>query len=329
MRETLPERQTTSNGGVTGPFGSLAGLPAHLRQPRVRDLAWVLLSPPLLETLAGVQRHPLAASGWAQEPGLLADWLQALDACSAPLDSWLEQHPTRRLGIYYERLWQFALSQAPEIRLLAANLPIRQGSSTLGELDLLIEDAEGTHHLELAVKLYLGSAGRSGRSPALWIGPNHSDRLDLKLERLAHHQLPLSSGPAALSALKALGIAAPRAGCWLGGYLFYPWPDGCPPPARANPLHLRGRWLIRHDWPDFLAGARGGRWQPLPRHAWLAPARIETAELWAPEALEAWYAELGPSAPVQLLARLTRSEDGTWQEAERVFLVDDAWPLES
>ena len=42
-----------------------------------------------------------------------------------------------------ERLWQFALCQAPDIDLLVANLPIRQGSHTLGELDLLLRDRDG------------------------------------------------------------------------------------------------------------------------------------------------------------------------------------------
>ncbi|WP_369603937.1 DUF1853 family protein, partial [Klebsiella quasipneumoniae] len=39
--------------------------------------------------------------------------------------------------------------------LLAANLPIRRAGHTLGELDMLIRDRDGVHHLELAIKLYL------------------------------------------------------------------------------------------------------------------------------------------------------------------------------
>ncbi|WP_349571992.1 DUF1853 family protein [Azotobacter salinestris] len=329
MRESRPERQTTSCGGETGPFGSLAGLPARLRRPQVRDLAWTLLSPPLLASTAWPQRHPLAASHWAYEPTCLADWLQALDACSTPLDAWLAQHPTRRLGLYYERLWQFALHQAPGVRLLAANLPIRQGSTTLGELDLLLQDLEGVHHLELAVKLYLGSTGSPGQQPPRWIGPGRHDRLDGKLERLERHQLPLSRSPAARTTFDRLGLgmAELQAGYWLGGYLFYPWPNGCPSPAGANTAHLRGRWLARRDWPEFLASAPAGHWQPLPRHAWLAPARVETADLWPRGVLQAWYAGLESATPAHLLVRLTANEAGEWVEAERIFLVGDSWPL--
>lgn len=326
MRESRTTRQTTPRGGRAGPFGGLDDLPARLRRPRVRDLAWALLSPPLLAVTAWPQRHPLAASHWAGEPARLADWLRTLDACSDPLDAWLARHPTRRLGIYYERLWQFALDQAPGVRLLAANLPIRHGSDTLGELDLLLQDAEGTHHLELAVKLYLGSADNSERHPARWIGPGRHDRLDRKLERLERHQLPLSNAPAARTILERLGFAAPQAACWLGGYLFYPWPDGCPAPAGANPAHLRGRWVRRRDWLEFLAGAPAGRWQPLPHHAWLAPARFEGVDLWPRETLQAWSAGLGPATPAHLLVRLEADGAGEWVEAERVFLVDDGWP---
>jgi hypothetical protein len=144
------------------PFAALADFPRHLRQPQVRDLAWVILAPPLLHTAPWTQRHPLAGSRWADRPEDLQAWLQALDDASQPLVDWLAQAPTRRLGLYYERLWQFALHQAPGIELLAANLPIRKGGHTLGELDMVIRDRDGVHHLELAIKLYLGPVAADG-----------------------------------------------------------------------------------------------------------------------------------------------------------------------
>ncbi|MFO3724517.1 DUF1853 family protein [Pseudomonas sp. HLMP] len=325
MGETTRQRQTGYARRMT-PFADLHALPRQLRQPAVRDLAWALVSPPLLRAPPCRQRHPLAASAWADDPQRLRQWLLALDADDQPLRSWLARLTSRRLGLYYESLWQFALGQAPGIELLAANLAIREGGHTLGELDILLRDREGVHHLELAIKLYLGPVGDAGHDPVHWLGPGCHDRLDLKLSHLTGHQLPISGRPQSRQALARLGVDEVQAHLWLGGYLFYPWPGQAEAPTGAEPRHLRGRWLHRRDWPAYAAGCAPGRWQALPRHAWLAPARVQAQDCWLPERFEAWLGGLDDVAPAQLLARLQAAEDGVWEEAERLFLVADRWP---
>ncbi|WP_263141658.1 DUF1853 family protein [Pseudomonas sp. RIT-PI-AD] len=304
------------------PFAELQDLPRRLRGATLRDLAWTLLSPPLLATPGAPQRHPLQASEWAARPSALADWLLALQRDPAPLLAGLAEPANPRLGRYYERLWQFALGQAPGIELLANNLAIRQDGRTLGELDLLLRDAEGLHHLELAVKFYLGHRDASGTTR--WIGPSRHDRLDLKLAHLRERQLPLSAHPSTLALLAGRGLGAPEPGLWLGGYLFYPWREGCPPPPGAPSHHSRGRWLFRRDWRKLQAECPGGRWQPVPRMAWLAPLRLEEP----PPTLdcESWRGALEVPAPAILLARLEPGAEGGWEERERCFLVPDAWP---
>lgn len=310
-------------------FESLTDLPRQLRHPGVRDLAWALLSPPLLSQPPWRQRHPLSASGWASHPGRLADWLRQLDQHPESLDHWLAQASNRRLGLYYEKLWQFALDQAPDVELLAANLPIRIAGQTLGELDLLLRDAEGVHHLELAIKLYLGPRHGDGGNPSEWLGPGSHDRLDLKLEHLSQHQLPLSASPESRQVLDELDAQPASAELWLGGYLFYPWPGSCTAPLGANPTHLQGRWLRHNELDDFLNQAGDGSWQPLPRQSWLAPAACEAEELWSQEHFLQWRQQLEPDSPARLLVRLAPNEDGRWQEAERAFLVSDRWPLQA
>ena len=207
---------------------------------------------------------------------------------------------------------------------MAAGLPVRQAGQTLGELDLLLRDDEGTHHLELAIKLYLGPEQAAGDDADNWLGPASEDRLGLKLEHLRRHQLPLASTPAGRQALAALTEEAPRSAAWLAGYLFYPWAQACAAPVGSAQGHLRGRWLHRRDWHQLGGATR--HWQMLPRQRWLAPARLEQAEVWDEATLENWLDQLAAEAPAQLLVRLEQCGKNDWQERERVFLVSDDWP---
>lgn len=304
----------------------LAELLPRLLHPQVRDLAWVLLSPPLLSDTPSPQRHPLAASRWMDRPGELADWLLSHDAQPAVLEAWLAQRSIRRLGLYYERLWQFALSQAPDVDLLVANLPIRQSGHTLGELDLILRDAEGVHHLELAVKFYLGLENGDRRRHDHWLGPGSHDRLDIKLLRLCEHQLQLSASPSAKALLCELTSCEIDSALWLGGNLFKPWPAGCEPPSGANPSHHGGHWIRHRDWQRANAINTKARWQPLPRHAWLAPARLEEHEVWHAADFDSWIADIDGDCQAKLLVRLERDAEGHWLERERLFLMPNSWP---
>ncbi|MDD0842626.1 DUF1853 family protein [Pseudomonas sp. Gutcm_11s] len=296
---------------------------AHLRHPQVRDLAWTLLSPGILTGGELPLRHPLAASRWLHDTQRLSDWLLQQEAEPAALHTHLG-NGSSRLGHYYERLWQFALAAAPDVQLLAANLPIRRAGHTLGELDLLLRDDEGVHHLELAVKLYLGPEREDGEDAGNWLGPSSEDRLGIKLEHLRQHQLPLATSPAGQQALAELTGKAPRSAAWLGGYLFFPWQQACAAPLGSAADHLRGRWLHRRDWSQLANGQ--AHWQPLQRRAWLAPTRVPDEQCWQGEQLSAWLAGLAEQAPAQLLVRLEQDGAGDWHEQERLFLVGDTWP---
>ena len=252
----------------------------------------------------------------------MLDWLLQQEAEPEALNTFLAKG-SHRLGLYYERLWQFALNAAPDVELLAANLPLRQAGHTLGELDLLLRDAEGVQHLELAIKFYLGPETACATDAGNWLGPSSDDRLGVKLAHLRQHQLPLAGSPAGRQALAALTGEAWHSAAWLGGYLFYPWPTACASPTDSHPDHLRGRWIRQRDCSQLLAPQQ--HWQPLQRRAWLAPARLGRDECWTRGQFEQWLASLDAQAAAQLLVRLEQVEDGSWQERERLFLVSDSW----
>ncbi|MGH8420637.1 MAG: DUF1853 family protein [Pseudomonas sp.] len=306
------------------PFPTLTALPRQIRAPAVRDLAWAILSPPMLAVTAWPQRHPLSGSDWVRHPQALEDFLRRLDHDSSVLNDWLSRTSTRRLGLYYERLWQFAIQHAPGVEMIAANLPIRVAGHTLGELDMLLRDGDGVHHVELAIKFYLGPQEADGQDPANWLGPGSHDRLDLKLAHLNQHQLPISAREESRQTLAALGIASFSAELWLGGYLLYPWSKSPTSPHGVHRDHLRGLWIHQKDWPALAAQHPEGRWQTLPRHAWLGPARYGHA--WSHDEFQSWLEQLDPMAQAQLLVRLEQSADGQWEEVERLFLVSDLWP---
>jgi len=325
MGESWKWQQTNLGYAACMNLPYLGDLLPSLMHPAVRDLAWALLSPPLLSEAPAQQRHPLAASRWAEHPEELTDWLRLLDTQPGILEAWLAQRSIRRLGLYYERLWQFALCQVPDVDLLVANLPIRHDGNTLGEIDLLLRDREGVHHLELAVKFYLGLGDDSARHDR-WLGPGSHDRLDIKLRRLCDHQLRLPSMPAAQLLLSELTSAPINSALWLGGYLFQPLANSCSPPAGASPQHLGGRWLRHHDWPAFAESDHETVWQPLPRHAWLAPARVPWSAVWQRPDFDRWVIDVEGQRQAKMLVRLEEHADGHWLEQERLFLVPSTWP---
>ncbi|GGJ90039.1 DUF1853 family protein [Pseudomonas matsuisoli] len=293
----------------------------RLRSATVRDLAWVLTAPPLLHSPED-QRHPLSASTWSEKPDQLNDWLIALDHDDSSLTAYVERVRSRRLGHYYEALWQFALAHAPGITVVAANVPVRDHGRTLGEMDLLYQDDAGVHHVEFAVKFYLGPETQEATDLYAWRGTDVTDQLGTKVERLRNRQLAITRTPEGQAALNAYTDVIPRASMWMGGCLFYPEPP-CSPPLGVHPLHLRSRWLRRFAW-ESLQDA--GEWQPLTRRQWFAPILCTNEERWDNTMTGAWLNARPQPLPGTMLARFERKDAFTWQEVERVLMMDDHWP---
>lgn len=289
------------------------------RNPLVRDLAWALSSPPLLQRVDADIR-------WLDQ-----DWLSEVTACYQSLLQTLEHDPQplrdtvnaqkdRRLGNYFETLWRFWLATNDRYALLYANLPLRSATRTIGEFDFLVKDRETGKvlHWEVAVKFYLGVADTL--QPANWWGPARRDRLDIKTRHLLEHQGRLSRHHQAVQLFEELGIHVDETWLLLKGRLFYPADRQAVAPQGAHPAHLRGFWLQRSAFP----AGNDTSWVLLDRHQWLAPlagvdssACVDSSQL-----LETWVNN-AMTRPVCV----ARIEAG--RELERGFIVPDNWPAES
>ena len=120
----------------------------------------------------------------------------------------LEIDDKLRLGKYIERLVSFELSQNSAIRILAENLQIQEGKTTLGEIDCLLLKDDKPIHLEVIYKFYVYDASVGTSEIDHFIGPNRKDALIEKLKKLSKKQLPLLYSKSCESYLEKLHLIA-------------------------------------------------------------------------------------------------------------------------
>lgn len=289
----------------------------------VRDMAWIALSPALLDSQLLPIRDPLQGSVWRDDPEQLLHALSRLDLEPAPLTALIGESADRRLGNYYERLWHALLQLAPDTRVLAHNIALRDGAHTFGELDLIMQAADDAIvHLELAIKFYLARpelqpADSSTSDPANWWGVDPRDNLANKLQRLREHQLPLAQR---LTELATAHRALPLPDCsaaWLQGGLFQHLHDPMPPVPGQQPaatLH----WCHRHELKALNAGQR---WLPMAHKAWLMPPEPTRAAALGAAQMRALSDQAGRKRAV-MFCRAGQAA----LESERLLCVDDVWP---
>ena len=288
--------------------------PLPYTNPEVRDLAWSLASPPLLQCRDPEVRWPDEHWFEAIKEQFRANLVQ-LDAEPQPLRDVLARRRDHRLGNYFEMLWRYWLDHNPRYRLLHANLPVHANGKTVGEFDFIVEDRHSGEilHWELAVKFYLGS-GDTGQT-ANWWGPGRRDRLDIKTGHLLGQQIRLSRHPQAQALLAEHGLRIDATWLIMKGRLFYPCGESASAPSGANPRHLRGFWVPG----SRLDRLRPAYWVLLEKHQWLAPVLRPTAPLMDNRELREWWRDDPHRRPACLAGII----EGV--EVERGFVVPDAW----
>ena len=191
-----------------------------------------------------------------------------------------------RLGDYFEQLVVYWLKDQLKLEPLFSGVPIRTpDQKTLGELDILFKNGEQFEHWEVAVKFYMCIAPSPEEAKGLneFVGQALKDRLDIKLDHLLRHQLPLAHSSLALDKLRSLGITEPfESKIFMKGRLFYPlswdWKHILGP-SEVSTNHDRGWWISwnshqgEHQLPS--SNEKNIRWLLLPKHSWLRPLLSE------------------------------------------------------
>ena len=245
--------------------------------PSVRDLAWVIASPAMLQ--AHETRRPVFSTQdcSAAFAKALAK-LQQLEEDPAPLLSYLEQFDGHRVGRYFEALTHYWLQHLAGLEVVANNLQLRDGKQTVGEIDFLFRENEQLIHWEVAVKYYLQLVPDCEEHE--YIGPNTADNLASKTKRLFEEQLPRSTEQNLVRELGVLdGTGSIKRQAFIKGWLFYhgfpETPGTCP--SSINPAHLKGFW-IRHGEDKLPPQGQNVLWTLLEKPYWLAPKLSATTD---------------------------------------------------
>lgn len=292
---------------------------SQFRTPVVRHLAWLCHAPQLIQ-------HASVFEPAKYLPGNYLAMLQAWDKHPTTGPAVLNSTPHYRLGYYVESLYACLITDLLGWTILAKNLPIRAGGTTLGELDFLLHNphTNAVEHHEIAIKFYLGYAGSAELLPG-WYGPNPDDRLDIKTARMLGPQTRRALLPETLDVLAQHGIQTPAISrVFMPGYLFYPeMPVSTPVPApgQVPADHLRGHWLYLDD----IKVTNTGSWVTLNKPHWLGP----WIQSQAPDntAVLQTLAHISDTQTPALFAILRHNNNSdVWTETERVFVVPTHWP---
>ncbi|QSP93428.1 DUF1853 family protein [Marinobacter salinisoli] len=283
--------------------------------PAVRHLAWLCTAPQLIAGPSVFRPAEHLPPGYDK---MLRRWDQSLSSMPELLRM---ESPPKRLGYYFERLYEVLLTDLLGWKVLLKNLQIQSEGRTLGELDFVVHNIvdDRIEHHEIAIKYYLGVP--NGDSDTKWFGPNAKDRLDLKRDLLLNHQSKRTDAPEAIATLATHGIAGPLpCRIFMPGYLFYPLGLSLAPPGDAPTDHLRGWWVYANDAQTMDTS----NWIELRKPHWVGPWRQKQAP--CPAETTKRLDSINELRVPRLFAQLERAETtGEWREIRRIFVVPQTW----
>ena len=294
-----------------------------LQNSYVRDLAWVLASPPLIQGNIETCNWTNGAF-WMQQSHAFHNHLLQLDTNSETLRGLLKRQTDRRLGHRFETLLSYWFNNNEQYQLLAQNLQVQGVGKTVGEFDFIVKDRlNNTHqHWEVACKFYLGIGDTAQLGN--WYGPMLKDRLAIKYKQMQTRQSQLSHHPASINILNTLDIRIQQHVCLIKGRLFYPLTQSTKiAPNLVSNDHQQGWWSKTGDFSEYYKDSTL-RWCILSKNQWLAQQCFNPAEssYSTTELIDVFSCETKPR-PICVAGFLTDSPQQL--EQTRGFLVAKDW----
>jgi len=276
----------------------------NFNHPMVRDLAWSIASPPMIN----LDDSYLIPPAWFdQQYTNYLPRLFALDNDPTPLLNFVQ--PAIKLGLYFEKLWHFFFTDNPNFDVLLAHTQVRDAHLTYGEFDFIVKDhtTNRVTHFEVAVKFYLGYPSLNNK-PSLWYGANIRDRFDIKFNHMLKHQIKLGQQEAAQGLLREHNINIDNEKIILKGRLYQAHP-ALELTNQLLPNNCNWRWITHHH---FRRECIHHHWYQIMKPDYLATRTEAELNIYR-------HQKMGEKKPLQLL----RFENQ--KEAERLILVPDEW----
>jgi hypothetical protein len=294
----------------------------HFQNPLVRDLAWAVFSPSLLDSKSGLEVTDDKFLGVSHEA--LVDFrsrLGALDHDPQSLESAIGE-ASHRLGDYFEALIEFWLRSCPCCHKIERHFHLSLEHKGLGEFGFLYfsDLVSATCHLEVACRYYLLQGDPDNL--ASYVGLDRKDTLEKKIFAL-RRRLALSNNTRVKALLEKEQLLPITSACLIKGYILYPLNDDAsfvPIPTEGIHTHHLSGWWARHD--DRLWKERVGetRLLILPKREWLAPREYDEGDV-AFLKNSFLREDRLPQKPPFLLA-VYHLGDGIWKEHERGMIVN-------
>lgn len=297
----------------------------------VRDLAWVIGSPPLIVNNNEYDLF-LGKEFFENEFKKFIPQLDEINNDPQRLIAHIKNGNTHLLGKYFESLVEYWLRFTDDKKLLSHNLQVFKGRNTIGEFDFIYRDLSDNkvYHLECAGKFYIAHKNVSEHSN--FIGPNAIDNLDRKITKLINEQILLGQTKEGKEALLIDDIyedIIPK--IFLKGYLFYYadlfFNNSFIPPNDSNPDHPKGWWIYAKDINYFLS-QRKSKWLVVDRANWISKVTLfdDASVLSNKELANKLNSNFSIDTYPLLIAELTNDGKDYYEEISRGFIVHDTWP---